>query len=139
MRARFWGFAGVVSLLVAGLLVVGLLATGGPEHRRQEKLDGIRERRLAAIEDALRQHLRDSGRLPKTLADLRGLSDKQLSDPVSRDRFVYEIVSTSGEDAVAYRLCGVFSTDRSRDDAWGGYYHGIGKECFEKELRIPEP
>ncbi|MCD9028822.1 hypothetical protein LDO26_11450 [Luteimonas sp. BDR2-5] len=127
-------------LIVAGALVIAaavaavLVLTGSPAAQRDAKLDAMRVRDLARIEQVAGQHLRRDGSLPATLDDLHD-GELQRADRVTGAPYGYTVTGPR-----SLRLCAHFATDSSdvlrAAEPWmrRDWPHGIGEACFERTL-----
>src|ERR1700758_4871032 len=103
--------AAAVAVVVAAV-IAGIVAVGPPHLERDRKLDELRVRDLAAIEESISNFAKLHKNLPANLAALAqepGYSIPRV-DPESGKPYDYEVLSADG-----YRLCARFTTRSTRD------------------------
>jgi hypothetical protein len=137
----------VVSILVLVALVFGFVVAGSPVMARKIKFDNQRTSDLSSIQGAITEYYRNNNSLP---VDLVTLSKSvvyygfDMKDPKTLEDYEYRIITNN-----SYELCANFETDDSDKaevknryvDTW---YHGIGRQCFERpigasDMTIKEP
>ena len=116
----------VVSLIVAGSVVIGLAAVESPESERKKHVDTRRVNDVKALNWAVDKYWFERGGWPGTQDDLitRGMLAQLPVDPVTNVRYEFEV-----KDDGSYRLCGVFNLARTEPAAWK-WQHGQGRHCY---------
>jgi hypothetical protein len=132
-------FIGFVAIAVISTVVYGLTLVGSPSEQRSRQLDERRVNELQQITFAIDEYWRQNAALPSTLEDLRDrrFFVDSLTDPITGEPYEYNVL-----DEEAYELCSVFETDSSgyerplpRPVSEQLWEHGIGRTCFELEVR----
>jgi hypothetical protein len=130
--------AAAVAVVVAAV-IAGIVAVGPPHLERDRKLDELRVRDLAAIEESISNFAKLHKNLPANLAALAqepGYSIPRV-DPESGKPYDYEVLSADG-----YRLCARFTTQSTRDRTGNIYsldntwFHNGGKQCFNRRVDL---
>lgn len=140
----------LTSVVVIGMLVLGFLLAGSPNHQRKVRMDEQRLNDLSSIQSQITSYWQTKRELPQDLKALRNdLSYFYLpQDPQTGEDYEYRAVSD-----LSFELCATFelaleSSDESstvRYD-YGGYNpypytgqvhiwdHGVGRTCFERTI-----
>jgi hypothetical protein len=117
-------FAGMATAAVLAGLALGFHEAGSPRDQRLANADAARINDLTAISGAVTRYLNVYGKLPQSLAQLRG--SFRLSDPENRTAYEYRPL-----DEHRFELCATFSTDnRSEARPPRERVHGAGRQCF---------
>lgn len=116
----------VVSVLVAGSIVLGLLAVESPDSERKKRADTRRVNDVKALNWAIDKYWFERGDWPGTQDDLvkQGMLARLPIDPVTNLRYEFEIKADG-----SYRLCGIFDLSRTGPAAWK-WQHGQGRHCY---------
>ena len=124
----------LLTLVVVGAIVGGLVLIGPPSEERVLRLDQRRVDDLAATSRAVDLYWSRHARLPASLAELgqEPGSHVALSDPDTGEAYEYQPV-----EGVNYEVCARFDREtpadgRSSGDVWS---HGAGRQCFRREAR----
>ena len=101
-------FTGAVTLLVAGVVVVGLFVAGSPGKERDRRFDEQRVNELQQIANAVDASYDRTRRLPATLAELQTPGKNEyyvpsLLDPKTGVPYEYRVAGDTG-----YELCATF-------------------------------
>jgi hypothetical protein len=132
----------VAATAVGAAVVTGILMLGSPAVQREQRLDSVRVRDLAAIELLIASYAGLHKAQPRDLESLArepGYSVR-TNDPESGVPYDYE---TRGADS--YRLCATFKTGSSEATSRNMYgqslgatwAHGIGRQCFSRHTNLP--
>ena len=132
----------VAATAVGAAVITGILMLGSPAMQRQQRLDSVRVRDLAAIELLIASYVSLHKVQPP---DLESLSREpgysvRTNDPESGVPYDYE---TLGADS--YRLCATFKTGSSEATPRNVYgqslgttwAHGVGRQCFSRHTNLP--
>lgn len=137
----------IISVVVA--VSYGIFLVGSPNQQRLIQFDERRVSHLQSISYAIDGFYGKIGKLPVALEDLRvheyyieSFQDLGTGKP-------YEYVAVS---ETVYELCADFQTDSSQYkdgrqlpravpvfDGRGQWDHGIGRACFKREMKKPQP
>ncbi|MFC1530854.1 hypothetical protein ACFL5T_01230 [Gemmatimonadota bacterium] len=125
----------VATTVVAASIVAGVILVGTPESGRLERLDTDRVEHLQGIMRAIDRFGDEDERLPDTLEELAEdpRTRVDILDPESLESYEYRVLDDS-----TYELCAVFDRESRASrraapvDFW---YHGVGRHCFELEVR----
>jgi len=128
------------SIFVAAVVLASLTLMQSPGAARLRKADQVRIQDLEAIRSAVRDYVRDEGRLPESVDFLSarwGIGAKRLLDPVTGTPYRYRAL-----DPEHFELCATFALDAGSEanvDFRRGpvpaaenelLYHGSGEQCF---------
>ncbi len=140
-----------VSLLLAISIAVGIFYVGSPKQERSRRFDQERVNGLQTIQQEIFNQWTQTGKLPKTIADLSNQFTGFVppSDPETGEIYEYTV---KGDNT--FELCAVFSSESleyslqksakpSRVVAYPPYgpygneynwNHGPGRVCFERTI-----
>ena len=130
MTSAWWRtLAGAATVAaVAGFVALGLFSIDPPGEARARRLDTRRVADLRHVARVIDVHWTRDGALPASLAELPGLDDAALEDPVSRRPYDYRAVTAS-----AFELCARFDTETTRLERDHLWWHPTGRHCFRLE------
>lgn len=135
-------FVGAVILFVLLALVFAFSVMGSPGKQRALQFDQRRVSDIQQISHAVNSYWERKGKLPLSFEELKTqpyLYIQSVKDPRTQEPYEYLVLGDK-----KYELCAVFETDsgeyRQRakvptpfsEEVWN---HGIGRTCFEKEVR----
>ncbi|MBU0540664.1 hypothetical protein KKF59_02065 [Patescibacteria group bacterium] len=142
--------AGVASLAVIVVAIIGFFLSGTPQEQRLKLTDEQRITDLQNITSAMDQYWYDKRALPpdlETLAKQRNIYISSLTDPTSGEAYAYTQTGAS-----MYDICAAFDTDNEQDiknvanlGAQGEAFwlHPAGLFCFnvaiQKDRFAPVP
>jgi len=134
-------FVIAVMLLAIGY---GVYVIGSPSYQRSVAFDQQRIFDLQNISSGVQSYWLRRGQLPASLGDLQNqdLYIPSLADPRTQQPYEYRALG-----ARTYEVCGVFETDSSGYtiapkpgfDPNGNWSHGIGRDCFTREVFSQQP
>lgn len=141
IRAFHWA----VIIVVTGVAIAGLFASGSPSDERARRLDDQRVNELESISYAIDQYWNQNKKLPATLAELentRNIYVQSTNDPESGVPYDY---AATGDQT--YNLCAVFNAPSREDGATnvsgpksGFWKHSEGVVCFPLTVtKVTEP
>lgn len=128
----------VSSLLVVSAVLYAFFLLGSPSDQRAIAFDETRVQDVAQLSSSVEAYHQETGALPDSLADLKGLRFAvfQLSDPRTGEAYEYRKVS-----ALSYEVCAVFETDSSKQPKlrqnpffFEPSEHGVGRTCFVRDV-----
>jgi type II secretory pathway pseudopilin PulG len=142
-----FGFGVIAILAIVAVVLIG----GTPSQVRQQKLDEQRVSDLSRIEGGITEYARTQVRLnqlngtstpkaylPADLAvlDVPGVGNYYIYDPVTREKYSYEVISPT-----SFRLCATFATANNQtttqlsagDRLW---LHSAGQHCFDLTIDL---
>lgn len=115
--------AGLSTLGVAVMVVVGFTYIGGPRHQRLRRADVKRVQDLFQLTQSVDMYWRSHrSELPTTLADL---SPPVPTDPLTRAPYTYTLVTPS-----SYSVCAAFSLASAPGTEPPRWMHPAGSHCF---------
>lgn len=126
-----------VAVVVAAAIIGGIMMLGSPAQARLERLDERRVEDLGALSGAIDFYWTRRGGLPTALDSLRlepGAAAAPMRDPGTGAWYEYQPVS-----AREYEVCASFdrpSPPRTDDRADLFWSHGVGRQCFRREVRV---
>lgn len=133
-------FVILVSVAVISAIVYGFVLVGSPAGQRLVKFDQTREGDLQNIASTIDAYWQRNEQLPESLEDLKNpiFYLRSIVDPKTGEEYMYRVLND-----VSYELCAVFETTSSRSAnpqlfSVQNWEHGIGKTCFENEVRTVE-
>ncbi len=111
-------FAGLVSLMVAAVIIGGIYVAGSPSSSRAKILDQRRADGLSQVSSALDQYYATNFALPSALDELKNSPNanyalNSIVDPETQQPITYHVI-----DAQTYELCAAFAFP-SQDQANG--------------------
>ena len=132
-------FHWTVVIVVFGVAIAGLFASGSPSNERAKRLDEQRVSQLESISYAIDQYWNQNKSLPATLTELensRNIFVQSTYDPETGIGYDYAVTGDR-----TYNLCAVFDAP-SRDDVnsapsgptSGFWKHSTGETCFPLEV-----
>jgi len=140
VRASSWNlpFAIGSAVAVAAVFLIGFGVAGTPSENRLLQADATRVRSLQQLERAIRA----AAAVPSSLSELEqegGMTDAQLKDPVTQQRFEFRALG-----GTRYQLCAVFSRASETEGTYQVYgsafwRHGPGRTCYTLDASKPEP
>jgi len=125
--------------VVVVVFVASLFFVESPSETRDRKQDGAILDKFNQIDSAINTYYNDYGKLPEDLdalvADITFLTDKDIKDLVSGEKFGYSIIATS-----TYELCATFKTDNKDNENDYKYFdkrwlHSAGYQCLSQKVR----
>jgi magnesium-transporting ATPase (P-type) len=138
--------AWVVSLVVLASIILGFFVVGTPGQQRDRKFDETRISDLNMLQSQIISYLRVNDSLPQSLSVMEGeLMYSIPADPETGEPYEYRVL---GE--MTFELCAVFKTDGKNQSVFsfpsdpyrymGNYWeqHGVGRACFEREVKEGE-
>jgi hypothetical protein len=134
MSRNTWA-AGVATIAVVAVIILGLRVLGGPGRQRLIQADLRTVQTLGALAQQIQTTWNISGKvLPPNLDKF---PDSVQQNPATKKSFVYHPKSAS-----AYELCATFATD-TRDlptqNAVESWAHPKGDYCFQLDVLQPVP
>ncbi len=132
--------AGVVTALVAIVVVAGIIVVGSPSAERTRRLDDQRIEDLRNISYAVESYYQNEGTLPpslETAARQPNAYVPRIADPATGDTYEYLPSATA-----AYELCATFDAPTDRTDARSAppelsfWNHDAGRICYGLEARV---
>ena len=136
-----WMLAGVITVVAAIALVMGLSMIDAPWTARERHLDERRIQDLSLIADAVDRYWNQRHTLPEAIAEVAGEATTIIttSDPITREPYEYR-----RESAETFLLCAAFTlanpvgvpdyrAGKSEPRRW---QHGIGRQCFTLHVRV---
>src|SRR3989338_10485869 len=125
-----------LGVLCAVLVGVSFYIGGTPISQRAINLDETRLNYFQEIKYQIDNYYRDNQSLPKTLHDLAGRINNNSTDPETKQKYSYSIVSN-----IEYQLCTSFSTDSEeagydeyRYRPLEGKTHKKGYDCIKHKI-----
>jgi len=125
-----------LGVLCAVLVGVSFYIGGTPISQRAINLDETRLNDFQEIKYQIDNYYRDSQSLPKTLDDLEGRVNNNSTDPETKQKYSYSIVSN-----IEYQLCTTFSTDSNETENDGYRYYALegrshikGYDCIKHKI-----
>ena len=123
-----------VSVIVIAAVVIGILLLDSPAQARLRRMDERRVSDLRVLSIAVDAYWTREGRLPVSLDEL-SVEERivgELIDPETAQPYEYRVI-----DDGTYELCATFALDTESDDRDYLYrsiwFHGPGRECFQRE------
>ena len=127
-------------IMIIAVFVASLFIVESPRQTRNRKIDEVILNNFNMIANDIDVYYGDYNKLPETLDELIAaysyLIDKDLSDPLTGEKFEYRVI---GDDT--YELCANFRTSNKEDDNDKyGYYreywsHEAGYQCLKQKAR----
>lgn len=126
--------------VVIAVFTASLFFVESPTETRNRKLDNAVLENFNDIDRALETYYNDNETIPEDLEVLKSefsyITDKDLEDPVSKEKYEYKKVSDN-----TYELCATFRTSNKDDeeDRYKPYEeqwpHDIGHQCLKQKVR----
>lgn len=131
--------AGAAIVFVTAATITGLTQLPPPSEERAHRLDFRRAEDLRVLSRAIDLFWMRHQRPPRSLPELAAEPGSSFSrvDPETGDSYEYRPLGDA-----AYELCADFSRDsegerRLRYDVF--WSHGVGRQCFQLEVRPVRP
>jgi hypothetical protein len=137
-RRKLFGLGAIAC--VAGAILLGLTATGGPSVQRGIQADVQRVRDLHHIAEVIRNSvLNGQAQIPPTLDQVppAGGYTPRINDPETGVPYEYRPMSNG-----AYELCATFAHDNRQDAAQRRsryWIHAAGRQCFQLNAKQLTP
>jgi hypothetical protein len=160
-------FGYVFSVFILLGIVLGFMASGGPNTERARRFDQERSQDLSQISSCIDRYVKGVKRFPSSLVELKTYQGTanctEIYDPETNVPYEYRITESLTSQAYpqAYgsvqlgeiELCANFTlstlTDKApydTDELGGGFYygdnsfdqHGAGRTCFERQMTDTE-
>jgi Domain of unknown function (DUF5671) len=128
-------FAGLASIVVIGMIVLGFFYIGPPSTQRTLRADRRRVQDIYQLATAINTAWNSNGhRLPGRLDEL---SNVALADPITRSAYEYH-----AREGSQYQLCAAFAMSSAPIHAASGsglWSHPAGRYCFPLDAsRVPD-
>jgi len=125
-------FAGVVSVVVAAAIVMGVVMLGPPSVERARRIDRLLVDDLRDIKATINYYYSENGRLPASLRELAKAPMIRISkDAVPGGVYRYRVLV-----AEEFELCGTFERASEPEEGSGVdvWQHPAGAHCFTMKV-----